>query len=95
VLQALQQVADTLTALQNDAHELQARDDAAQQAQASLNIAHARYSAGGVSQFGLLDTQRQALQTALDRTRAQADRLADTAALFQALGGAWQVSAAQ
>src|ERR1700731_4894204 len=87
VLQALQQVADTLTALQNDAHELQARDDAAQQAQASLNIAHARYSAGGVSQFGLLDTQRQALQTALDRTRAQADRLADTAALFQALGG--------
>jgi len=43
----------------------------------------------------LLDTQRQALQTALDRTRAQADRFADTAALFQALGGAWQLSAAQ
>ena len=95
VLQALQQVADTLTALQNDAHELQARDDAAQQAQASLDIARAQYSAGGVSQFGLLDTQRQALQTALDRTRAQADRFADTAALFQALGGAWQLSAAQ
>ncbi len=87
VLQALQQVADTLTALQNDARELQARDDAAQQAQASLDIAHAQYSAGGVSEFGLLDTQRQALQTALDRTRAQASRFADTAALFQALGG--------
>lgn len=87
VLQALQQVADTLTALQNDARELQARDDAAQQAQRSLDIAHAQYSAGGVSQFGLLDTQRQALQTALDRTRAQADRFADTAALFQSLGG--------
>jgi outer membrane protein TolC len=43
----------------------------------------------------LLDTQRQALQTALDRTRAQADRFVDTAALFQALGGVWQVSAAQ
>lgn len=95
VLQALQEVADTLTALQNDAHELQARDDAAQQAQASLDIAHALYSAGGVSQFGLLDTLRQALQTALDRTRAQADRFADTAALFQALGGACQISAAQ
>jgi NodT family efflux transporter outer membrane factor (OMF) lipoprotein len=94
VLQALQQVADTLTALQNDAHELQARDDAAQQAQASLLIAQAQYSAGGVSQFGLLDTQRQVLQTALDRTRAQADRFADTAALFQSLGGGWQVSAA-
>jgi NodT family efflux transporter outer membrane factor (OMF) lipoprotein len=90
VLQALQQVADTLTALQNDALELQARDDAAQQAQASLDIAHAQYSAGGVSQFGLLDSQRQALQTALDRTRTQADRLTDTAALFQSLGGNWQ-----
>ncbi|MGB8418209.1 efflux transporter outer membrane subunit [Paraburkholderia sp.] len=89
VLQALQQVADTLTALQNDAHELQARDEAAQQAQASLLIAQAQYSAGGVSQFGLLDTQRQVLQAALDRTRAQADRFADTAALFQSLGGGW------
>jgi NodT family efflux transporter outer membrane factor (OMF) lipoprotein len=87
VLQALQQVADTLKALEDDAHALQARDEAAQQAQASLNIAHAQYLAGGVSQFGLLDTQRQALQSALDRTRAQADRFADTAALFQSLGG--------
>jgi outer membrane protein TolC len=59
-----------------------------------IDIAHAQYSAGGVSQFGLLDTQRQAFQTALDRTRGQADRFADTAALFQALGRAWQVSAA-
>lgn len=94
VLQALQQVADTLTALQNDARTLQARDEAAQQAQASLEIARAQYSAGGVSQTGLLDTQRQALQTALDRTRAQADRFADTAALSQSLGGR-QASAAQ
>jgi NodT family efflux transporter outer membrane factor (OMF) lipoprotein len=94
VLQALQQVADTLTALQNDARTLQARDEAAQQAQASLEIARAQYSAGGVSQTGLLDTQRQALQTALDRTRAQADRFADTAALSQSLGGR-QASVAQ
>ncbi|MGF6753299.1 efflux transporter outer membrane subunit [Paraburkholderia sp. GAS42] len=90
VLQALQQVADTLTALNEDARELQARDDAAKQAQASLDIAHAQYAAGGVSQSGLLDTQRQVLQTSIDRTRAQADRLADTAALFQSLGGDWQ-----
>jgi outer membrane protein TolC len=34
----------------------------------------------------LLDAQRQALQTAIDRTRAQADQFADSAALFQALG---------
>ncbi|GLQ45977.1 histidine kinase [Dyella lipolytica] len=89
VLQGLQQVADTLTALQNDASELQARDDAAQQAQASLAIAQTQYSVGGISQFGRLDAERQALQTKLYRTQAQASRLADTTALFQSLGGEW------
>ena len=88
VLQALQQVADTLHALQDDALELQSRDDAAREAQANVAIAYARYKAGGVSEFSLIDAQRTALQTSLDRTRAQADRLADTAALYQALGGA-------
>lgn len=88
VLQALQQVADTLRALENDAQELQSRNDADREAQASATVALARYEAGGVSEFGLIDAQRQALQTALDRTHAQADRLADTAALYQALGGA-------
>lgn len=88
VLQALQQVADTLHALEDDALELQSRDDAAREAQANAVVAHARYAAGGVSEFSLIDTQRTALQTSLDRTHAQADRLADTAALYQALGGA-------
>ncbi|WP_321893630.1 efflux transporter outer membrane subunit [Paraburkholderia tropica] len=88
VLLALQQVADTLHALQDDALELQARDTAAREAQASADIARARYAAGGVSEFDLVDAQRQALQTALDLTRAQATRLADTAALYQSLGGA-------
>jgi NodT family efflux transporter outer membrane factor (OMF) lipoprotein len=92
VLEALQQVADSLTALQNDAHELQSRDDAWQQAQASVAIAGQQYAAGGISQTALLDAQRQALQTAIDRTRAQADQFADSAALFQALGTATPVS---
>ncbi|MCP3727617.1 efflux transporter outer membrane subunit [Paraburkholderia sp. CNPSo 3272] len=88
VLQALQQVADSLQALQNDATELQARDDAAREAQANAAIAQTRYNAGGVSEFSLIDAQRQALQTTLDRSRVRADRLTDTAALYQALGGA-------
>ncbi|WP_246327152.1 efflux transporter outer membrane subunit [Burkholderia guangdongensis] len=87
VLQALQQVADALRALDDDAAELQSRERAAREAEAASAIAGQQYAAGGISQFALIDTQRQALQTALDRTRAQADRLADTAALFQALGG--------
>jgi NodT family efflux transporter outer membrane factor (OMF) lipoprotein len=88
VLQALQQVADALQAVQDDALALQSRELAAREAQASAEIARERYAAGGISEFALIDAQRQALQTALDRTRAEADRLADTAALYHALGGA-------
>jgi NodT family efflux transporter outer membrane factor (OMF) lipoprotein len=88
VLDALQQVADSMTALQHDAHALQSRDIAATEARANLDTASARHAAGGVSRFDLLDTQRQALQTQLDYALAQANRLADTAALFQSLGGA-------
>lgn len=89
VLQALQQVADALQALHNDAQTLSQRSDAQREAQASLTIAQAQYAAGGVSQFSMLDIQRSALQITLDRSRAQADRLSDTAALFQSLGRAW------
>jgi len=88
VLQALQQVADTLHALDDDALELQSRDEAASEAQKNVNVAYARFKAGGISEFNLIDSQRTALQTALDSTRARASRLADTAALYQALGGA-------
>ncbi|KFG98899.1 ABC transporter permease [Burkholderia paludis] len=95
VLEALQQVADALRAVEHDAAALQARDTAAREATASNTIAADRYAAGGISTFDLLDAQRQALQAALDRTRAQADRLTDTAALFQALAGSWTEDAAQ
>ena len=84
-----------MRAVEHDAAALQARDTAAQEAAASHTIAADRYAAGGISTFALLDTQWQALQTALDRTRAQADRLADTAALFQALAGSWTDDAAK
>jgi outer membrane protein TolC len=89
VLQALQQVADSMRALEADALTLQARSTAAAQATASYDIVQRRHAVGGVSQFSLLDAQRQQLQTSLDRSRAQADRYADTVALFQALGGGW------
>jgi outer membrane protein TolC len=82
-------VADALQAVQDDARTLQGREIAAREAEATSTITREQYAAGGVSRSALLDAQRQTLQTALDRTRAQADRLADTAALFQALGGEW------
>lgn len=86
VLQGLQQVADTLQALEQDAVELQSRDQAQHDAEDSEHIAAGRYAAGGISQLALLDTERQQLQTALDRVKAEAQRFTDTVALYVALG---------
>jgi len=89
VLAALQEVADTLYAIQHDAQTLQARAGAAQEADASTRIAAERYQAGGISRLALLETQRQQLQAELDCTAAIAARFADSATLYQALGGGW------
>jgi NodT family efflux transporter outer membrane factor (OMF) lipoprotein len=86
VLQGLQQVADALRTVEQDAIQLDARDRAQRDAAASARVAEQRYTAGGLSQLSLLDAQRQELQAALDRTVAHAQRLSDTAALYQALG---------
>jgi NodT family efflux transporter outer membrane factor (OMF) lipoprotein len=67
VLQGLQEVADALRALQHDADELHSRDAAAHAAHDGQVIASGRYALGGISRLALLDTQRQDLQTQLDR----------------------------
>ena len=89
VLQALQQVADGLSALDADASKLLARSNAAAQAQAALSITEREYAAGGVSEQVLLDARRQSLLTRIDRIGAQADRYVDTAGLLHALGGGY------
>ncbi len=89
VLQAFEQVADSLRAIDNDAQTLQARTEAATQAETTYSIAAQRYAAGGISQLSVLDAQRQYLQTTLDRTTSAASRYSDSAALFQSLGGGW------
>jgi NodT family efflux transporter outer membrane factor (OMF) lipoprotein len=89
VLLGFQNVADTLRALETDAIKLKERADAAAQARIYHGIISARYSAGGVSFLSLLDAQRKLRGAVLDQTQAIADRYADSAALFQALGGGW------
>lgn len=88
VLESLQQVADTLRVLEADALALQARATAAKQSAASYAIAQQRFEVGGISELSLLDAKRQDLQSSLDRSHAEAQRLADTAALLHALAGA-------
>jgi outer membrane protein TolC len=89
VLSALQDVADTLRALESDALALQADVQAEAAAQDSLEITRRQFQAGGTSYVNLLIAQRQYAQARLTRIQGQMTRLTDTAALLQSLGGGW------
>jgi NodT family efflux transporter outer membrane factor (OMF) lipoprotein len=88
-LSAFQNVADSLAALQADADSVAAATTAEQSAQATLRIVRLQVSLGQVAYLGILNAQQTALQSELSLVQAKAARLADTAALFQALGGGW------
>ena len=89
VLAAFQDVADTLRALEGDARTLRAQVEAERTAADALEIARKQYQAGGVSYLTVLNAQRLYFEARQNRAQAQAARYADTAALFQALGGGW------
>ena len=89
VLQAFQNVADVLRALELDARTLKAQADAEATARDSLNVTMEQFRLGAVSYLSLLNAQQQYQQTRISLAQAQAARFADTAALFQALGGGW------
>ena len=91
VLTGLANVADALRALEQDANALAARIEQAREAETAYSITIERYRLGGVSQLEVLNAERQRLEASLERSQAAADRLADTAALFQAMGGGWWV----
>ncbi|MHB9116756.1 MAG: efflux transporter outer membrane subunit [Burkholderiales bacterium] len=89
VLKAFQDVADVLQALEFDAQTLKAQSEAEQSAAASLELAQKQFQAGAVSFLVLLNAERAQQQARIGLIQAQAARYADTAALFQALGGGW------
>lgn len=89
VLGAFLDVANTLQALEADARGLRAQADAAELARQSLQLVSEQYGAGAVSYLALLDAQRSYQQSQVALVQAQAARYADTAALFQSLGGGW------
>jgi len=89
VLQAFREVADVLRALEYDAITLKAQSDAEAAARDTLDIATKQVRYGATSYLSLLDAQRQYHLARILLVQAQASRFADTAALFQALGGGW------
>jgi len=89
VITAFQNVADTLHALQNDANSLKAASDAERAASESLKIARRQLQLGDISYLALLNAEQTYQQAVIILVQARANRYADTAALFQALGGGW------
>lgn len=89
VLQAFKNVADTLRAIEADAREMRAQKQAETAAYTNLYLVKQQFRLGGVSYLSLLDAERQYQQTRISLVQAEASRYADTAALFQALGGGW------
>jgi NodT family efflux transporter outer membrane factor (OMF) lipoprotein len=93
VLSAFQNVADSLRALELDAEYLQAQAQAEQSAARSFDLVREQYKDGTASYLQVLDVTRQYQQTHIGLIQARAARLADTAAVYTALGGGWQEGA--
>jgi len=89
VLAAFRNVADTLRALEFDAEAVKATADAERAAALSLEITRRRLTAGDAGILDVLNAEITYQQTLIALTQAKASRYADTAALYQALGGGW------
>jgi NodT family efflux transporter outer membrane factor (OMF) lipoprotein len=89
VIGAFQNVADVLHALQSDADALSSAAVTESAALQSLNISRRRLELGQTGYLELLQTQSAYQRALISRVQAQTNRLTDTAALFQALGGGW------
>jgi NodT family efflux transporter outer membrane factor (OMF) lipoprotein len=89
VLTAFQNVADTLNALQQDADALKAAAAAKDAARITLDLTKKQLEAGYANYLALLSAEQAYQQALISLVQAQSNRYADTAALFQALGGGW------
>ena len=89
VITAFQNVSNTLYALQSDAQALAAQTAAERSAAESLSLVQAQFKSGGASYLQVLTAEQTYQTAAVALVKARAQRYADTAALFQALGGGW------
>ena len=87
ILRSFGEVADGLQALSNDAELFNSQTVAAQTAAASRDLARRSYSVGNSGILDVLDAERATARAQLGVSRAQAQRLIDTAHLYMALGG--------
>lgn len=89
VLAAFQNVADTLAALEQNADTLKSAAAAAKAAEVTLTVTKRQMEAGYTNNLAFSNAEIAYHQASINLVLAQANRYADTVALFQALGGGW------
>jgi NodT family efflux transporter outer membrane factor (OMF) lipoprotein len=89
VITAFQNVADTLHAIQSDADYLKAALRSELALKETADLTRKQYVLGYVSYQTALLAEQNFHQAEINLIQAQATRLGDTAALYQALGGGW------
>jgi len=87
VLGAFQNVADSLAAIEFDTQSYIQQNANVQLTKDNLSIAQKQYELGAINVMLLLDAQRNYAQAKIGLINAQANRLANTVALFQSMGG--------
>ena len=89
VINAFQNVSDTLNAIRLDAIALQTANSAEQMARTNVTIVRRQWAAGDINKGAWWVAEQTYQQSKLNLIQAKANRLSDTVALFQALGGGW------
>ena len=89
VITAFQNVADTLHAIQADTTTLKITNDLTVSAKKTYDLSGRQHANGYLDRLALINAQQTYRQALLNQAQAQANRLGNSAALFQALGGGW------
>jgi NodT family efflux transporter outer membrane factor (OMF) lipoprotein len=89
VVNAFQEVANALKALDTSANNLEAAAAAEKNAGINLYLVTEQYKLGTTNYLAVLNSQTQYQAAKINLIQAQADRYTNTAALYAALGGGW------
>jgi NodT family efflux transporter outer membrane factor (OMF) lipoprotein len=89
ILVALQDVENSLSAIDNDRRQLTALEDSLASAQRAEKISRDRYAGGLVTYSDVLQTQATRISLEGQVIEAKGAQARDTVALYKALGGGW------
>jgi len=92
LLVAFREVEDGLSSLRVLSEQAEAQARAVASSRKTADLTTARYNAGLVSYFEVVDAERTVLQNEREATLIQGQRLVNSVFLIKALGGGWQDS---